>query len=769
MKIFISAFILFFPFVCTAKAHSKNHLRARQTLETDAGTDVELSTGVTSKAYSVVKDTNITFYVDVKNPATVLCETNGDDGDLELDVSWNSPGQYGCYSSTPTTSSESCSLGVDVGRAYATVYGLSTTSSFTITCTVSEVSLTELKSGVQTGPYELAIGENKVYSMELIDLSTIICEANGSSSIDGMIGVLNLNMRWNNTLQYGCGSGVDSNAVNCVAGPATGRVLITVYAFDSVTDVTIKCTAQKFVATPIKDAELRDGVESGPYNLVMGESFDLFMNVPTFSMIKCETKGSVGDLDLYMKWEKASDYECAATSAFATEKCLLSPNTGIAKINLQGFSTVIGFSITCTAQKYTPSKVDNPELTSGVQSGPYNVLTGESLDFFMDIPTSSIVSCETFGSESDFPIMNGGLTLSMNWKNTAVDGCVSDGYSMMQSCILKPSTGIANINVHGTLSTIGFFVRCTAQEFSPSVIENHELANGVAAGPYNLMMGESFDFYMDVASLSTVNCETSGSSGALDLQMFWGNHPEGGCSSGGGETCALGPNTGKATIRVYGYSTVIGYSISCVTKEISPVKIESAVTSSSYKVGGEDVVVFLLDVPVVSSVQCVLDGDGSNYINFHLSWKNSGGYACFSQGPPTSLVCSVGPGSGEAYVWVDSLEAESNVAVTCTSMPVSTVNITLGVPSGPHTISTGEYFQFIIHNVSPDSEVICQTSADNGDLDLYMNSDGSDIYDCYSTSGASMESCSLVSHSETVFAIAYAFDATEKFTIECTD
>jgi len=570
MKIFISAFILFFPFVCTAKAHSKNHLRARQTLETDAGTDVELSTGVTSKAYSVVKDTNITFYVDVKNPATVLCETNGDDGDLDLDVSWNSPGQYGCYSSTPTTSSESCSLGVDVGRAYATVYGLSTTSSFTITCTVSEVSLTELKSGVQTGPYELAIGENKVYSMELIDLSTIICEANGSSSIDGMIGVLNLNMRWNNTLQYGCGSGVDSNAVNCVAGPATGRVLITVYAFDSVTDVTIKCTAQKFVATPIKDAELRDGVESGPYNLVMGESFDLFMNVPTFSMIKCETKGSVGDLDLYMKWENASEYQCAATSAFATEKCMLSPNAGIANINVQGFTTVIGFKISCTVEKYIPSIVENPELTSGVPAGPYNLLTDEGLDFLMNIPSSSIVICETFGSdENGFYSMNGGLTLDMKWNNTADNGCVSDGYSMAQSCILKPSTGIARIKVNSTSTAIGFYVKCTSQEFSPSKIENPELANGVAAGPYNLLMGESFDFYMDVTSSSTIACETTGSDGDLDLHMYWHDHPEDECFSAGAtsmESCVLGPNMGKATITVYGYSTVIGYSISCTTK-----------------------------------------------------------------------------------------------------------------------------------------------------------------------------------------------------------
>jgi len=774
MKIFHSAFILFFPLICAAKDHSKTRLRARQNLETDTTTEVELVTGVTSDAYNVGMDKNMTFYVNVKNPATVTCETNGDNGDLDLDTSWNSPGQYGCYSSTPTTSIETCSLGVGVGRAYATVYGLSDTSSFTITCTVQEVSFTELKSGVQAGPYELTIDDSKVFSIEVIDPSIIICQADGSSSTDGMIGILNLNMKWNNTLEQYCGSGVDSNAVNCIAGPTTGRVLLTLSAYDSVKNVTIKCSAQKFVPTPIKDAELRNGEEAGPYNLAIGESFDFFMKVSSMSLVKCETNGSIGDLDLYMKWENATDYECAAASASAMEMCMLSPNTGIAKINLQGFSTVIGFSITCTEQKYIPSMVENPELANGVQSGPYNVLADESLDFFMNIPSSSIVSCETYGPEGNFYSTSGGLTLNMSWDDSANDGCASDGYSMAQSCFLKPSSGIAKIKVRGTAMSIGFYIQCTAQEFSPSIIENPVLADGVVAGPYNLSIGDSFDFYMDITSLSTISCEVAGSNGALYLHMFWGNRSETGCYSAGGdsstESCMLGPNTGRATISVYGYSTVIGYSISCTAHEVSPVKIDSAVTSSSYEVSNGEVVVFLLDVPILSSIQCVLNGEGSDYATFHLSWKNSRGYECLNQGAPASLECSVGPGSGEAYAWVESQDAVSNVAVTCTSTPIATINITLGVPSGPHTIPSGEYLHFIIHNVASDSEVVCQTSAeDSGYLSLNMNSDGSDVYDCSSDLMSSMESCSLVSHSGSVFAIVYAYEAIEKLTIECTN
>jgi len=141
-----------------------------------------------------------------------------------------------------------------------------------------------------------------------------------------------------------------------------------------------------------------------------------------------------------------------------------------------------------------------------------------------------------------------------------------------------------------------------------------------------------------------------------------------------------------------------------------------------------------------------------------------------NQGTPASLECSVGPGSGEAYAWVESEEAVSNVAVTCTSTPIATINITLGVPSGPHTLTSGEYLYFIIHNVALNSEVVCQAAADSGYPSLSMNSDGSDQYYCFSDSDSmsSME-CSLVSHSESVFAIVYAYDAIEKLTIECTD
>jgi len=379
----------------------------------------------------------------------------------------------------------------------------------------------------------------------------------------------------------------------------------------------------QFLPTPIEDAELHDGVEAGPYNVAIGESFNFFMNVSSLSMIKCETKGSIGDLDLYMKWENATDYECASTSSSAMEMCMLSSNIGISKISLQGFSTVIGFSITCTMQKYVPSIVENPELANGVQSGPYNVLANENLDFFMNIPSSSIVSCETFGPEGDFYFMNGGLTLNMNWENSASDGCASDGYSMTQTCFLRASTGISKIKVHGTPMAIGFYIKCTAQEFSPSLIENPVLASGVVAGPYNLSIGESFDFYMDVASLSTISCETVGSSG-LSMHMFWSNHSETGCYYSAGsdtsmeQSCSLGPNTGRATINVYGYSTIINYSIHCTAQEISPVKIESAIKSSSYEVSGGKALVFVLDVPVLSSIQCVLEGEGSNYTNFHL-------------------------------------------------------------------------------------------------------------------------------------------------------
>jgi len=752
--------------------HGTNHIRSRKVDAIGTVPDVELLTGVTSKAYNVELGGSLNFYVDVEKPSLVDCKSIGDSGNLDFLMSWDSINEYDFCVDTVPTSMITSTLGLGEGRVHARVYGCSAASNVTITCTVSEVLLTALTSGVPVGPYDVMIDRSLFFSLDVVDPSVIICETDSSND------VAYLDMHWGNNSKYGCSSGGDPYATNCVAGPDSGRVLITLSSYDSDTDVTIKCTAQKFIPTKLENAELRDGVEAGPYNLSMGETIDFFMNVSSASIIKCETKGTYGDLDLYMNWSDSSGYECVSAGGFSMEKCsLVAPHKGIAHIQTQGFSTVIGFSITCTLQEYKPSIIENAELTSGVQAGPYNILLNETFDFFLNVSSSSIVSCETFGSSSDYYESNSNLKIHMSWGNTSDGECDSEGYATAQTCSLGPNTGIARVKVQGLSTVIGFFITCTTDEFSPSVIGQAELANGVQAGPYNLLTNESFVFHMNVASLSTlstVTCETVGSRGDLDLHMFWGDLSDGGCTSAGAtatEHCVLGPSTGMAQISVYGFSTVIGFNITCTASEFSPVQLESGVTSSSYDLNAGGSVGFLLNVPDFSTLKCVLDSDGeeNHEVDFELSWKDSQQNGCSIFGTPMQLECVIGAGKGTAYVVVQSYEPVSKVAITCTSTPITIVELKANMPSGPHSLLAEQYLYFTLHDVSPGSNVTCQTTADNGDLDLYMYTNDSNVYDCTSASDSSMESCSAIAHSGNVFAIAYGFLPTEKFSITCTD
>jgi len=338
---------------------------------------------------------------------------------------------------------------------------------------------------------------------------------------------------------------------------------------------------------PVENTELRDGMEVGPYNLLQGEIVDFFMEVSTYSAISCETKGSYGDLTLFMDWENVQVYECVTTSVSSRQTCFLGPNTGIAKIRVQASSAVIGFTITCTAQSYAPLIMENMELTNGVEAGPYNMLTDESLDFFINVPLSSAVTCKTFVSNGSQHLRKGGLRINMDWEDAIEDGCTSHGYNMPQDCSLERNTGMAKIKVKGWSPVIGFFIRCTAEEL---ISENMELTNGVEAGPYNLDIDDSLDFSMNIPVSSAVSCETyhtiddsSMPSGALTLGMKWDNAPEDGCTSEGDsmmQNCFLGPSTGMAMIKVHSLSPVSNLFIKCSVQEYSQPTIENAELSN---------------------------------------------------------------------------------------------------------------------------------------------------------------------------------------------
>jgi len=501
------------------------------------------------------------------------------------------------------------------------------------------------------------------------------------------------------------------------------------------------------------EIELFDGVPSHTYNVSMDESMTFYMDVENFSIVKCETKGNDGALDLFMTFNDPNATGCMSGGVgTSSQQCSL-PGHGRVYAVVYGYMFTTDFTVTCSASETSITK-----LASGVKAGPYVLQPNAIQYFYLNASTPALITCEIEDSDD---IMN----LYMRSSISSEFVCGSEGISLIKNCYVGPEAGFAVIEVQGMSSAIQFSLNCTALAYIAVPVENVELESGVRAGPYNLLMDETLQLFMHVSVLSFVTCETDEPNGSLELHLYWENHPGNYCFSAG--SCFLGPDEGIVKIELYSYPATIGFSITCTAHAASPTKMESGVATSSFNVGAGEIISFLLDVPAPSTVDCVVDGNGNADLHLHL-YAGSAGYGCSLNGTtPMSSKCSFKAGAGELYVSVLGKMKASDISITCTSNMVTVVQLMDNVPSGPHNAAVDEYLYFSFPT-SVESNVTCETTADNGDLDLLMNKDGSDQYDCTSASYSSIESCSVWSHSGAVYAITYGFNATKNFNITCT-
>ena len=103
--------------------------------------------------------------------------------------------------------------------------------------------------------------------------------------------------------------------------------------------------------------------------------------------------------------------------------------------------------------------------------------------------------------------------------------------------------------------------------------------------------------------------------------------------------------------------------------------------------------------------------------------------------------------------------------------PISAPPITLedGIPSEPSSLAFGRLRSFQLPNVPPESTVFCQATADNGNLELLVNWDGSlTDFDCQAASFSTSETCFTSSSTGgTVYAMVYASFTVADFSVNC--
>jgi len=602
----------------------------------------------------------------------------------------------------------------------------------------------ELTPNILSDSYTMAQGFARQFYVNVSSFAKVICQATADN------GNIDLYMNWNGNLDsFDCTSETPFSQEICMIGPSTGQAYAWVYSTATTISFQVRCAIVSSAATTM---ELTDGV-TVPLSMYPSSMINATLSSPDdFSKIICTTDGS-GDVDLTVSFSTEFPYCTSATLGSSDETCVIGPQSGIAYIVIFAW-TASEINLKC--------EVKGPiELLSGVTSGPYDVAFNEQLIFFVDVTNvadPSIVECETSGGD------NGNVELFMSWNNIYDLSCFSTSPNSTESCALLPGVGKAYALVYGYAAASDFTITCTISQ--PYIAE---LINGEDAGPFDLLMGDNLYFFLNVTQRAAVSCVMDGV-GDADLYTYWNDLSIQSCSSASfssSESCFLMPGLGVLYIRVFGFTASMGITLACSAPTFAPTTITSGVSAGPFNVGSGESVIYLLTVNVISTVICVLGGGNNGNVRLNLFWNNSASIDCATSGVPSSLQCSLGNGVGEAYSWIYGYTAASGVSLFCTSTALVITELTDNVPSGPHDADAFQLYYFSLE-VPFISYVTCATSADNGELDLYMNWDASTIYECYSGEYGPMETCTIGTGSGTAYAIIMAFSQVDNYMINCT-
>ncbi len=252
-----------------------------------------------------------------------------------------------CRSLIPNTSTKSCAAGpIYVDTVYIWFLARSASANNNIVCTVVPFDATELTSGIESSPFDVAVNETVYFYLPAV-WSNVTCVTNTTSNTDG--GDVNLFMNWNDPFTYSCAPESPSSVELCALRGA-GLAYAVVFGYSADIGITITCTAEAVTWTELKLQEA-----SGPYN-AQAEEYKYF-SLPGMvrSFVNCFVNGDIGEdgdgIEFYMNWDGSTVYNCISSYLeFRTEEfCRIWSNSGTVYIVAHAKTALKGYSILCEA------------------------------------------------------------------------------------------------------------------------------------------------------------------------------------------------------------------------------------------------------------------------------------------------------------------------------------------------------------------------------------------------------------------------------------
>jgi leucyl aminopeptidase len=202
---------------------------------------------------------------------------------------------------------------------------------------------------------------------------------------------------------------------------------------------------------------LINGVTSAPLSLATDRVQEYKLNIRRGANVTCETTGSNGDADLYVRFDGAPNlqegtFDCFDTRDTSNGICTVQDpgNAASLWISVKADNAFSGVTLTCTST--VPGMVIG--LADGVGSELFSLTTFEAQSFTLGIQPGATVVCVTDGD-------NGDADLYLRWGaepdfNDGIFDCSSNGFESNEMCevVDRSSTSVlwATVIAFGSVS-----------------------------------------------------------------------------------------------------------------------------------------------------------------------------------------------------------------------------------------------------------------------------------------------------------------------------
>jgi len=648
-----------------------------------------------------------------------------------------------------------------------------------------------LMDGVSSQPTDIRQYELQTYILNSSEGARVECTSNG----DG--GDIDLFMRDGeppviSTDSFDCAEENDGSRESCSIRTETGVTYASIYGYRRTDSAIVTCTASA-IDTP---TVLANGVFSESFNLRADETavFTLQVDDPDARVVcLLESNTPSEDLMFSLRFNQppdtnTDDYECQSSG----ENTCSVVNEGGASVlwaTVTSSSRANNLSFGCYSSVPGPAIMLFPNVpTEPISLGPFEART------FVSLPApKSVVTCQAttgVGSGNMFLRWNSEPDLSSGTYDCSV-------LDLGRSCTVR-DPGVATPTLFVTVETFGtglsfLELECTA-DFNSIPIQN-----GIATEAFDLIngVGETFDLEIDRGDVITCTLTADDPEGNtadlflnFDAPTIVNADCESTSSSTGNEECSV-TNTGTSSVL---YIMVNSFEVSATgitlicTVDTAPtedqiteeIELIDGVPSDPFSLEDMEVESFSLAVEPGARTTCAtegLDGDADLYLRYNEeSDLNEGLYDCAATNSGSNETCTLRDTGSGGVLWatVKAFNSFTDLTITCASELLGPpIVLDDGVTSDTFSLSQLEMLHLTLA-VEPGERVVCNTNG-VGDIDLILSlgqevSITRFIYDCYSETFGSTETCAVVVPNgvSTLWVALFGFAETAAVLVTCT-